>query len=201
MRDGRTLEPRRCAVDEARGEGSLTEGGPVGTFTVQLTNQPSGNVTVGVLSGKPAAATASPASLTFSNANWNLPQTVTVTAVQDQDTANEVVALTVSSAGLTSRTVTANITDDDVQVIQTTVTAVAVAEGTSTATFGVRLGFNPLGSVSVSVTSSNGGSVTVSPTTLSFDAANYATNQTVTLTGVEDINLVNESVTITLSVI
>lgn len=178
---------------------NLTEGGAAGTFTVQLTNQPSGTVTVSVISAKPAAATVSPASLSFSSTTWNLPQTITVTPVQDNDTANEVVTLTVSSAGLPSRTVTANVTDDDTQFIQTSVASVAVAEGTSTATVGVRLGFNPLGSVSVTVSSSNGGSVTVSPTTLSFNASNFATNQPITLTGVEDVNLVNETVTITLS--
>ncbi len=177
---------------------AITEGGAAGSFSVSLTNQPSSNVTVNVLSTDTGAVTVSLASLTFTSVNWNVPQPVSVTGVQDNDVANESVAITASSASLASRTVTVTVTDDDTQAIVASASTVALNEG-GTATFTVRLAFNPLSSVSVNLSSSNGGSATVSPTTLSFDATNYSTPQTVTLTGVQDINLANEVVTVTLS--
>ena len=42
-----------------------------GTFTVKLATQPSGSVTVAVSSDDTGAATASPASLTFTTADWD----------------------------------------------------------------------------------------------------------------------------------
>ncbi|MFK8111404.1 MAG: hypothetical protein AB8B91_04360, partial [Rubripirellula sp.] len=53
------------------------------TYTVQLTSQPTHDVTV-TLSHDGQLSTTTP-TLTFTNANWNIPQLVTVTAVDDTD--------------------------------------------------------------------------------------------------------------------
>lgn len=60
-----------------------SEGG-TRTFTVRLLSQPTGNVTIGLSSSSPGEGTASPASLTFTPDNWNVPQTVTVTIPDDE---------------------------------------------------------------------------------------------------------------------
>ena len=52
-------------------------------YAVRLSAAPTGNVTVAVASDDPGAATASPASLTFTTQNWSTAQTVTATAVAD----------------------------------------------------------------------------------------------------------------------
>ena len=76
--------------------------GLTGTFTVVLDKAPSGNVKVRVaessaevsLSGQSGDNT----DLTFTTANWNTPQTVTVTAVDDADPENaESVTLTLTT--------------------------------------------------------------------------------------------------------
>ena len=72
----------------------LTEGGAVGSYTVVLTTQPTGQVMVGVASGDGSAVTVAPSSLTFTPDNWQTAQPVTVTAIEDADTADETVALT-----------------------------------------------------------------------------------------------------------
>jgi hypothetical protein len=61
----------------------VDEGGSSDTFTVALTSQPTANVTVQVQSSDTLEGTVSPASLTFTPANWNIPQVVTVTGVFD----------------------------------------------------------------------------------------------------------------------
>src|SRR5947207_1262259 len=60
-----------------------TEAGGTATFTVVLTSQPVANVVVPVSSSNVAEGTVSPTSLTFTAANWNVAQTVTVTGVDD----------------------------------------------------------------------------------------------------------------------
>lgn len=60
---------------------SLTEGGSSGAYTVTLGSAPSANVTVTISPDK-QLSTAS-AQLTFTPANWNTPQTVSVQAIQD----------------------------------------------------------------------------------------------------------------------
>jgi cellulose 1,4-beta-cellobiosidase len=93
---------------------TVPEGG-TGTYTVRLATQPSEDVTVTSTAGDgdEDLTIASGADLTFTPSNWNEPQTVTLAAAQDDDTTNGTRTFTVSSTGLTSRTVTATEADDD----------------------------------------------------------------------------------------
>src|SRR5262249_18301627 len=61
----------------------VSEFGDTDTFTIVLDTAPTGNVTIGLSSSDTTEATVSPASVTFTPANWNVPQTVTVTGVND----------------------------------------------------------------------------------------------------------------------
>lgn len=60
-----------------------TEAGGQDTFAVSLTTQPYGTITMGLSSSRPAEGTVSPTGLTFNAGNWNTPQVVTVTGVND----------------------------------------------------------------------------------------------------------------------
>ena len=61
---------------------TTTEAGGTDTFTVVLDVQPTADVTVALTSNRPEAAP-SPASLTFTSANWDVVRTVTVTGQND----------------------------------------------------------------------------------------------------------------------
>ncbi len=63
--------------------GDTTEAGGQATFSVVLQSQPSGTVTVALASSNTGEGTVSPDALVFTPANWNTPQTVTVTGVED----------------------------------------------------------------------------------------------------------------------
>lgn len=168
------------------------------TFTVSLTAQPPGNTTVTLSHGDVGAISVTPSSLTFTRSNWSIAQQVNVTGVTDMDMANESVPITVSGSGMTSRTVTANVVDDDTQSVQMTPSNRTITEG-SNGTVSVRLSFQPASNVTVTLTSSNLSAATANPTTLMFTSTNYDTAQTVTITGVQDANLTQESATITAS--
>ncbi len=60
---------------------AVVEGGPGDTYTARLTTQPTADVTVAPTGD--ADCTVSPNALTFTAANWDTPQTVTVTAPDD----------------------------------------------------------------------------------------------------------------------
>src|SRR5258707_10238719 len=62
---------------------TTSEAGGSATFTVVLNTQPTANVTIGLASNDLTEGTVAPASLTFTTANWNVAQTVTVTGVDD----------------------------------------------------------------------------------------------------------------------
>jgi cellulose 1,4-beta-cellobiosidase len=65
---------------------TVPEGGST-PVAVQLSRAPTGTITVTVGSGSTFPAT--PASLTFTPTNWNVPQTVTVRSPEDADTTGQ----------------------------------------------------------------------------------------------------------------
>ncbi|MCY4423853.1 MAG: fibronectin type III domain-containing protein [Acidimicrobiaceae bacterium] len=81
--------------------------GATATYTLVLDTQPSESVTITARSSDTDAATVSPASHIFTTANWNVPATFTVTALADDDTEDESVAIShrISRAGPAYETV------------------------------------------------------------------------------------------------
>jgi hypothetical protein len=65
--------------------GNTTEAGGVATFDVVLDSEPSADVDIPVSSSDTSEGTVSTGTLTFTTANWDTPQTVTVTGVDDAD--------------------------------------------------------------------------------------------------------------------
>ena len=60
-----------------------TTPGTAATFKIVLMSQPIAAVSIAVASNMPTVGKATPASLSFTTANWNTPQTVTVTGLDD----------------------------------------------------------------------------------------------------------------------
>ena len=164
--------------------------GESGTYEVVLTSSPAGMATVTVLDGDSPAVTVSPETLTFDSGNWDIPQRVTVTAVQD-DVADGgktvVLAHRVSGYGnvTVADDVTVRIIDDDMAVVKVTETPLTVPEGES-GTYEVVLTSSPAGMATVTVLDGDSPAVTVSPETLTFDSGNWDIPQRVTVTAVQD---------------
>ena len=141
---------------------------------------------------------ADPLVLTFTPANYSTPHTVTVTAQQDNDVSDETESVSVTGTGLTyNPSITVN--DDDNQAITLTPTDLTGPEGATTQAFTVRLDYDPEGTVTLSLTSTDTSVATVESagaTTISFNSTNYSTPQTVSVVGIDDADLVDETVTI-----
>ncbi len=72
--------------------------GSSAAYTVVLDTEPSGEVTVTV-GGASGEVTVEPASLTFTTANWDTAQRVTVRAARDEDTTDDTATLTHGASG------------------------------------------------------------------------------------------------------
>ena len=166
----------------------ITEGAS-GAYSVVLDTEPTGNVTVTPMSGNIAIATVSPAGgLIFSTANWNTAQSVIVTGVEDDDTANENTRITHAVSGADYATTNADdvavtITDDDMPGVMVSQSTLMVDEG-AMATYTLRLNTQPSADVVITATPNPATATVTGP--LTFTMANWNTAQTITVTGVED---------------
>src|SRR5262249_54229670 len=155
-----------AAINVTPVAGLLTsEAGGAATFQVVLASQPVADVTIPVASNNAAEGVASPASLTFTAANWNQTQTVTVAgvddALQDGDVAYQVVLAPAASgdahyAGMDAADVALmNIDNDIAGVLVNPVAGLSTSEAGGTATFQVVLRTQPTADVVIPVASSN----------------------------------------------
>ena len=169
------------------------------TFTVSLSPAAGHAVTVAWATSKETGDTATPGtdytagSGTLSFAAGATSKTVTVKVTGDQvDEANETLTLTLSNAtgaDIGDATATGTITDDDTRGIVLSKSSVTVTEASGTgrtADYKVKLASQPTGAVTVAVSSGTTSAATVNKTSLSFTTTNWNTDQTVTVTGVDD---------------
>ena len=178
--------------------------GPTGTpgvdqFSVVLNSQPNADVTIGLISSDTTEGTVSPASLTFTPANWNTAQRVDVLSVDDSEVDGDI-AYTIITApavsadpaydGLNPADVSVTNMDNDVAGITVTpTTGLVTTEAGGSDTFTVVLANQPSADVTIALSSSDTTEGTVSPASLTFTAGNWNTGQTVTVTGVDDTDV------------
>ena len=70
--------------------GDTSETGATATFTMKLNSEPTADVVIGLSSSDTTEGTVLPETLTFTSINWNTPQQVTVTGVDDIETDGDV---------------------------------------------------------------------------------------------------------------
>ena len=200
-------------VVESSGSTSVNESGTTDSFTVVLTAEPSSNVVILVSSADTGEATVGVSSLTFTPANWNTAQTVTVTGVDDDlDDGDQNTLITLSIDDINSddtfdpladQTVSATTVDDDASgftVVESS-GSTSVNEAGTTDSFTVVLTAEPSSNVVILVSSADTGEATVGVSSLTFTPANWNTAQPVTVTGVDDdLDDGDQSTLITLSI-
>ena len=140
--------------------------------------------------------------------DWCLPDGLAVTIAEGEskgtqtiriigdkrDEPNETVVLAGEALNWVSGALTLTIVDEDESGVTVAPGTLTVTEGDS-ATYTVKLDTQPAGTVTVTPASGDTGAVTFSPASLTFDAVNYG-QQTVTVTGEQDLDLEDEEVTV-----
>ncbi|MFC1586972.1 beta strand repeat-containing protein [Planctomycetota bacterium] len=188
--------PAGVTITESGGSTDVIEGGATDTYTIVLDNRPSANVVITIAADIQGSIDTSP--VTFTSDTWETPQTVTVSAVDD-DLHEDVHASTITHTAISGDTdysgiaidnVAANVTDNDTAGVTITESGGSsdVTEGGATDTYTVVLTTEPTAEVTITVTPDAQSTVDngLGGNTLVFDADNWSDHQTITVTAVND---------------
>ncbi len=195
--------PAGVTVTSTTGGYSVSENPALGTLevTLKLDREPVKEVTLPISIDNKNLATVSPKSLTFSTSDWNKPQSIVISGINNYQVDGNrdtilVIGNAVSQDALYNNLITPNrpvtvIDDDTHSVVVSPRTGLRTKENLAAtdrnATFTVVLGSAPSGTVTIaSITSDDTTEGTVSPTNLTFTPSNFYIPQTVTITGVDD---------------
>ncbi|MHC4878230.1 MAG: hypothetical protein ACYTGL_17395, partial [Planctomycetota bacterium] len=192
---------------------SVSEAGTSDELIVALTSRPTTDVVLNVTPSDSSEMSVDQTSLTFTPGNWDMPQTVTVTGVDDSVTDRDQTSLITVSidavlsdtafGDLADRTVTVVTSDDEIAGITVTASdsSSSVGEDGSMDSLSVILASQPVSDVVLSVASGDPGEVEVSHASLTFTPDNWDMPQEVLLTGVDDAIVDGiQSVDVTISV-
>lgn len=216
------VKNEQIVVTQTGGTTWVREAGQTDTVSIKLSAPPAAGATVDVtLAPQNGEITLSPESsgvttLSFNDSNWNTPQNVTITAIDDADaenagSGNDLVSITTTSTtsanynGIVTASLLVNVTDNDdsygviiAEIGAVPGTNVAEAGTGNSDTYSIVLTKQPSANVTVTVAANaqlrynttNGNNTTFSngntAVTRTFTNANWATPQIVTVIGNND---------------
>ena len=168
-----------------------SEAGGQATFTVRLGGAPWTEIDVAVASSNPAEGTAAPSALAFDNTDWDQPQIVTVTGVDDlvADGPQPYVVALVPSGDPELAEVDVALTNDDddtAGIVVTPTSDLTTTESGGRTSFTIALRSQPVADVTIPVASDNTDEGTLDRAAVVFTAATWNAPQAVTITGVDD---------------
>jgi hypothetical protein len=192
------LDPAGISVSTISGDTS--EAGAVATFEVVLDSEPAAGVSVDLSSNDASEGSISQSTLTFTAADWDSPQQVTVSGVDDDIDDGDVAWSIITAAAVSSdpdyqgldpdNVVVINIDDDtagiEVSAVSDNTMETGVTSVFATATFSIELDSEPTADVSISLSSSNDAEGLPSPGSVTFTPANWFEAKLVTITGQDD---------------
>ncbi len=198
------------AVKLTPGTLSIPENSGVDTFDIELGTMPNETVVINITNPDKGEVLLDKAQVTFNASNWNIPQTITATSVNDNiiDGHQHVdISLSIDPSSLDSSgyknlmptdlpTEIISILDNgkagvNVQAVgplDTTSGKITISENAGVGTFNVNLTSQPTTNSTIEVTINNGNpaEVDIAPATITFDSTNWATTQIITATGKND---------------
>ncbi|MBF2753938.1 MAG: hypothetical protein ISN29_01580, partial [Gammaproteobacteria bacterium AqS3] len=205
----------------SQGELTVDEGEST-SFTVQLSTQPSASVTVGLtvpeggevtLDGD-AVQSGVQGAVVFTDQNWNQARVVTVATLHDDDAVDDFHTLSLSVSSDSgpaeyrgaSASVSLTVKDDEKPGISVTPASLEITEGSSKE-FEVALTSQPPSSVVVTIAQAANAFIEFdtdadsqgSQSELRFNAENWSTGQTVTVTALQDVDSQDAEETLRLS--
>ena len=192
-------------VSIAPAELTIAEGGS-DSYEVVLTSKPSHEVTVTISRSGDTDIDRDPDRLTFSSSNWNTAQTVTVSTAQDGDGIDDAATLshTVTSTdadynGIGVSEVDVTVTDNEAAGVSIGPAQLTIAEGGSDS-YEVVLTSQPSHDVTVTISRSGDGDVSIDDQELTFTASDWETAQVVTVSAAQDDDARDDTATLSHSV-
>ena len=190
VNDNDSAATNGISIVQTWGSTAAVENGMSDTYHVVLNRAPTSNV--GLTWFGTDGDVAGVGNLTFTTANWFVPQTVTVSGRNDlrvETTQLSLIRYVAAGGGYTaSTTLNVSVGDDDLNsaagVIVAETSGTAVTEGSSADTYTVRLAGAP--NNDVVITASANSQLTLSVMPLTFTPQNWNTPQTVSVTAFND---------------
>ncbi|MBT7608125.1 MAG: hypothetical protein HN576_00110, partial [Bacteriovoracaceae bacterium] len=175
--------------------GNTAETGATSTFTIKLKSLPTANVNIAVSSNDTSEGIVDVSLLTFATSDWSIPQTITITgqddSFQDGDQTYQIILGVSSSADANYNGIDPtdiliqNIDDDSIGITVSTISN-DVNESGTTATATIFLTSQPTDDVIIGLSSDDTTEGTIDISSMTFTSSDWATPQTVTLTGADD---------------
>jgi hypothetical protein len=174
-----------------------SEDGLSDTFTVQLDTQPEYDVTIALSSNNESEGTIDKSSLTFTEATWNVPQTVTITGVDD-DIADDDIVFNIEFEKATSTddnydglkpdedVIVRNSDDETPGYTVAPIDGLWTTEGMLSTIINVKLKSKPKDAVTLDISSTDTDEGTVSPTQIIVQPDDWKTAIEIQVTGVDD---------------
>lgn len=172
-----------------------TEGGGSDKFDIVLYTTPTANVTVTLSSSDTSEGTPSPSTVTFTPANWNVSQEVTIFGVDDFLADGNVDYQIITGSATSDDPIYAGFDPDNVSVtnfdndfVGVTVfpTTGQTTESGGTDTFEIVLTSQPTADVTVNLSSSDTSEGTIDRDTITLTPSTWNIPQTVTIRGQDD---------------
>ena len=170
---------------------TIPEGGGL-AYRVMLTSRPAHDVTVTVTHSGDRDIGIDDQELTFTDSDWETARTVTVTAAQDDDAIDDTAIFSHSVAstdtdynGIAVSEVDVTVTDNEAAGVSIGPAQLTIAEGGSDS-YEVVLTSQPSHDVTVTISRSGDGDVSIDDQELTFTASNWETAQAVTVSAAQD---------------
>lgn len=194
--NGTNVDDDQAGITVSDNSIETSEDETTATFSVTLDSEPVSDVIIAITSSDSEAAesTISDSQLTFASANWNSAQQVTVTGVDDHlidGDQNYTITLSVNNGDtnyqtLGDITIDATNKDNDVAALLVSKTTLQTSEDGGSDNFDIRLSAQPESDVTVTINGLDASEGSLSASSLTFTPGNWNTNQTLTVTGVND---------------
>lgn len=180
---------------------TMNENGSTATFTVCLNSRPTDNATITISSSDSSSITIDNSMVVFTITDYNIPQTVTVTSV-DNDVADgkhqaivildPVISYDLAYNDMDPEDVSIILNDDDPAMpgitpgVIVSPQSITMNENGATATFTVWMNSRPTDDVTIPIFSSDPNKITIDKPIIFFTPSDYYIPQTVTVTSVDN---------------
>ncbi len=174
----------------------INETGTHDSFYIVLATIPSESVTIPILSSDTGEGTVFPSEVVFNVTNWNTPEEVTITGIDDSEAdGNQNFTIFVQDVESNDSNYNGynpddvyvtNIDDDTPGITVSSSGSLTVSESGSTDSFSIVLNSKPTADVTIGLSTSDLSEGSPNPASLTFTTSNWSTQQTVTINPAND---------------
>ena len=182
-------------ISQEGGETVISETGTTGSVSVVLDGEPDSNVILNIGGGDSSEVQLGIEALTFTTLNWNIPQSISFTGIDDETVDGDVAVLFEVSVDPASSEIFQELEaqnfevineDDDEAGVDVSITGTTVGEDGGDVILNIVLTAQPKNQVVFDISDEGSDEVQLSATSISFTAETWDEPQEIVISGVDD---------------